>query len=185
MIDDESGIEGDLEIPSEDDDAPFARTEQSKRDAYLRSPRALPAGAREFDRLAAAVIERVGALPATDAKVEVRRGLGRCIIQRGDAALTLSWVRARSDTVADGRLLILEWNGTVLRANERIPERAPDPRPGKSATLVRETSYLADATGEHDWVWRVDDATDGEGEGLTSTELAARCVDRWAADLAR
>ena len=181
MIEDE-GIEGEAELPAEDDDLPFTRGEQGKRDSYLRSPRALPACAREFDRLAAAVLQRVTALGEREgaAKAEVRRALGRCIVQFGPVALTLSWVRARSDTVADGRLLILEWQGTVLRANERIPERAVDPRPGKSATLVRETSYLADATGEADWRWRLEDAA-ADSDGLSSDQLATRCVDAWIA----
>src|SRR5436189_268439 len=71
--------------------------------------------AREFDRLADDVAKRVTDL-ADDAKglkPDVRRSPGRCIVQLGPVALTLSWLRTRAETVSQGRLLIVEWHGTV------------------------------------------------------------------------
>lgn len=143
------------------------------RDAYLRSPRALPACARELDHLAAAVSARVTAAAAEIGEVaEIRRAPGRCIVQLGPVALTLSWVRDRVDTVADGCLLVNEWDGIVARGIVPSPERAPV-RAGRTATLLRERLFVADATQEKDWRWREE-----KGGGMhSSDDLAAQCVD--------
>src|SRR6266550_4429625 len=84
---------------------------------FLGSSRAVAVCAREFDRLADSIAKRavtIGEKAGT--KAEVQRMPDRCIVQLGPVALSVSWVRERVDTVATGRLMIAEWNGTVVRA---------------------------------------------------------------------
>jgi hypothetical protein len=150
-----------------------AQSRADATDSYLRSSRALPACTRELDHLAAGVAARATAAAAElGATVEVRRSPGRCIVQFGGVALTLSWVRDRVDTVADGCLLVNEWDGIVARGIVPSPERAPV-RGGRTATLLRERLFVADATQEKDWRWREE-----KGGGMhSSDDLAAQCVD--------
>jgi hypothetical protein len=145
------------------------------RDAFLSSARALPICAREFDRLATEVTRLVGALDASTfgAAGEVRRAPGRCMVQLGEVALSLSWVRARVDTAADGRLLLLEWQGQIGRGAEPAPEHSLDSRPAGTATLLRESVFAAEATNEHDWRWRREGS---RAQPQSSKDLAAKCV---------
>jgi hypothetical protein len=145
------------------------------RETFLGSARALPACARELDRLADDIARRITAAGASEeagTPPEVRRSPGRCIVQLGPVALTLSWLRSRSGTVAEGRLMIVEWEGTVGRGGGYTPERYSSPN-GRAATLVREEILMADATSERDWLWRQEEGASGE---CTSPELAERCV---------
>jgi hypothetical protein len=152
-----------------------AERRRTARDTYLQSPRALPVCTRELDRLAAAVEERAKTLAANlGTTVEIRRAPGRCIVQLGPVALTLSWVRDRADTVANGCLLVGEWEGIVARGANRVPERSLDPYLGKTATMIREVELVADATEEKDWRWR---RADADVEGYDSRQLAERAVD--------
>jgi hypothetical protein len=80
-------------------------------------------------------------------------------------ALTLSWVRTRPDSVATGRLMIIEWEGKVGHATSAG---------GPGAMPLRETVLRADATRVDDWQWRSDDVV---GYAYDSHELAAHCVD--------
>ena len=158
-----------------------------RRDAFLMSSRALPVCAREFGRLGDDIAERIRSIgpegqdPATPSHAaDVRRSPSRCIAQLGPVALTLSWVRARVDTVADGRLLVIVWRGTVGRTGERALEHVPAASHTR-ATVIREEVLCADATMEADWVWRAEAAP---GMEFRSPELAARCVESLMAALA-
>ncbi|HYD52340.1 MAG TPA: hypothetical protein VEA99_06925 [Gemmatimonadaceae bacterium] len=154
------------------------------RDAYLGSSRSQPACGRELERLSTEIARRAAAVDPelAGAKAEVRRSPGRCIVQLGPVALTASWVRSRTDTVSEGRLLIVEWKGTVARGPQLSFERTPARPLGPPATPVREDVLLADATSEKDWRWRCE--TDASGEqALPTVDLAARCVDRLVAQL--
>ena len=145
------------------------------RDAYLASHRSGPACARELERLADDVIQRVESMERDEAagEIEVRRGAGRCIIQLGPVALTMSWIRSRTDAVIEGRLMIMEWDGIVRRGTDQVPERAPVRHTFRPATLLREDVFVADAATEQNWRWR----RDGRALGLyTSRDLAARCL---------
>lgn len=141
-----------------------------QRDAFLGSHRAITHLGREFDRLAGEVTRRVATVNRDDVEIplEVHRVPGRCTVQLGPVALTLSWVRTRPDSVATGRLLIIEWEGKVGQA-------AAGGRPG--AVPLRETVLRADATRVEDWQWRSDDVV---GYAYDSHELAAHCVDSLA-----
>jgi len=156
--------EVDMTIPMVED-----RTLQ-QRDSFLGSHRAITHLGREFDRLAAEVTKRAATVNRDDTEIplEVHRVPGRCTVQLGPVALTLSWVRTRPDTVATGRLMIIEWEGQVGRS---LPSSGP------RAIPLRETVLRADATRVEDWQWKSDDVA---GYAYDSTELAAHCVDSLA-----
>jgi len=151
---------------------PLAGDDRStqQRDTFLASHRAITHLGREFDRLASEVAKRAATVNRDDAEVplEVHRVPGRCTVQLGPVALTLSWVRTRPDTVATGRLMIIEWEGRMSRG---VPSAGPSPIP------LRETVLRADATRVDDWQWKSDDVA---GYAYDSTELAAHCVDSLA-----
>ena len=152
--------------------APMAGDDRStqQRDTFLGSHRAITHLGREFDRLASEVAKRAATVNRDDTEVplEVHRVPGRCTVQLGPVALTLSWVRTRPDTVATGRLMIIEWEGQMQRG---VASGGPSPIP------LRETVLRADATRVEDWQWKSDDVA---GYSYDSTELAAHCVDSLA-----
>jgi hypothetical protein len=147
------------------------RTAQ-QRDSFLASHRAITHLGREFDRLANEVTKRVATVnrPEAEVPLEVHRVPGRCTVQLGPVAMTLSWVRTRPDTVATGRLMIIEWEGHVGRGGSA-------PSVGANPVPLRETVLRADATRVEDWQWRSDDV---DGYSYDSTELATHCVDSLA-----
>ncbi len=143
---------------------------------FLGSARAQSVCVRELDRLATSIADRLAAsddmLQGTTA--ELRRSPGRCIVQVGPVALTMSWVRGNVDTVSNGRLMIVEWRGMVGRPNAASPEQRVASRASIPAKVVHETVLVADATSERDWLWRREDA---EGIAFASPDLASHCVD--------
>lgn len=148
------------------------------RDSFLGSSRSQPACGRELERLATEIARRAASVDPelAGAKAEVRRSPGRCIVQLGPVALTASWLRSRTDTVSEGRLLIVEWKGVVARGPELSFERTPARPAGPPATVVSEETLLADATSEKDWRWRAETDTTGD-RALSTLDLAAQCVD--------
>jgi len=151
---------------------PLAGDDRStqQRDSFLGSHRAITHLGREFDRLASEVAKRAATVNRDDTEVplEVHRVPNRCTVQLGPVALTLSWVRTRPDTVATGRLMIIEWEGQMARG---VAGSGPNPIP------LRETVLRADATRVEDWQWKSDDVA---GYTYDSSELAAHCVDSLA-----
>jgi hypothetical protein len=142
---------------------------------FLGSSRAVAVCAREFERLADGIAKRAMTIgDKAGTKAEVQRMPDRCIVQLGPVALSVSWVRERVDTVATGRLMIAEWNGTVVRAAQRGPDNVSRSVATGPAKLMRENILRADATGEPDWLWRRETTDD---LGYASRDLAARCVD--------
>ena len=150
--------------------APVDDRTTKQREAFLTSHRAIAHLGRELDRLAVAVERRVAKVTRDEVEtpLEVHRMPGRCTVQLGPVALTLSWVRTRPDTAASGRLMIIEWEGRVGRGGMGT---------GKSAVPLRETVLRADATRVDDWQWRSDEVV---GYAYDSDELAAHCVDSLA-----
>jgi hypothetical protein len=142
---------------------------------FLGSSRAVAVCAREFERLADTIAKRAtSAAEKVGAKAEVQRMPDRCLVQMGPVALSVSWVRERVDTVATGRLMIAEWQGTVVRAPRPADMQTTTTVNHGPATLVRENILRADATGEPDWLWRGEPSAD---LGYVSRDLAARCVE--------
>lgn len=140
---------------------------------YLSTPRALSAAAREFarlgDSLADGVATEFGA--STDRQLTVRRSPDRCIIQVGNAAVTVAWLRNRHDS-AEGELLIIHWRGTVAPSINQQFERARELR--LTATPLSERVFQAEATCETDWMWR---SRDEPANRYTSTSLAAFVIE--------
>lgn len=132
-------------------------TDVLDKEDFLDSHRALAVCAREFDRLADDVSKRVMDLEdeAKGLKADVRRSPGRCIAQLGPVALTISWLRTRGETVSHGRLLIVEWNGTVgANGAQEYVNGVPTVAVTQTAKVVRETVYLPEASDEKSWTWR-------------------------------
>jgi hypothetical protein len=142
---------------------------------FLGSSRAVAICAREFERLADGIAKRAATLgEKAGTKAEVQRMPDRCIVQLGPVALSVSWVRERVDTAATGRLMIAEWNGTIVRSPLPTAPAVTQTIAPRPATLVRENILRADATGEPDWIWRREPAAD---VAYPSRDLAAKCVD--------
>ena len=149
-------------------------TEPHYGQPFLSTPRALSAAAREFVRLGDSLADGVasGFTDAVDVQSTVRRSPERCIIQVGDAAVTVAWICSRRDP-ADGELLIIHWRGIVAPSIKQQFERARELT--LTATPVCETVYLADATCEADWMWR---SREEPEQRYTSPSLAAHVIER-------
>lgn len=144
------------------------------RDSYLGSHRSGPACSRELERFVDEVVERVETLrDMVEGDIVVTRGVGRSIIQLGPSALTISWIRSRTDAVIEGRLMIMEWDGVIRRGNDSIPERAPMRQQMTPPTLLHEEVFVADASTEQNWRWRREGCALGS---YTSSDLAERCL---------
>lgn len=154
------------------------RLEQS-RERFLTSHRAIAACAREFNRLVEDVVERANALRAElqiEEEPELRLTPERCIVQLGPVALTLAWLRGNLDSLVDGRLLVIAWEGTIARRRfAQFPERPNAPRAAQTATAVWEETFVAAAENETSWEWR---SEDDRSRQFPSSQLAARAVDR-------
>ena len=132
-------------------------TDVLDKEEFLDSHRALAVCAREFDRLADDVSKRVLDLEneAKGLKADVKRSPGRCIVQLGPVALTISWLRTRGETVSQGRLLIVEWNGTVgAKGEQEYVNGVPTIAVKQTAKVVSENVYLAEANDEKSWTWK-------------------------------
>jgi hypothetical protein len=132
-------------------------TDLLDKEEFLDSHRALAVCAREFDRLADDVSKRVMDLEdeAKGLKADVKRSPGRCIVQLGPVALTISWLRTRGETVSQGRLLIVEWTGTVgANGAQEYVNGVPTVAVTQTAKVVSELVYLAEASDEKSWTWR-------------------------------
>jgi len=147
----------------------------SGRGSYLNSHRALSALTREFTRLGDEIIELSGALPLPlDEKPVIRRSPERTILQLGPVAVTLGWLRSTLDSVGDGQLLVVVWRGTIAGRTRPSPER-PTAAAEQTASVIWETTFVAEAPSEEAWVWK---PANGEGETFTSSSLAAECIAR-------
>lgn len=169
----------------EDSVAPGAQNGDRYPDhrAYIASQRALSACSREFARLGDAIIDGLGAVPsAEDApKAESVRTPDRCIVQLGPVALTLGWLRSTPDSVAEGRLLVIVWQGTVTPRRRFHAERpAGQQQQAKSASVLWECEFAAEAASEATWTWR---SVAEVEHAVSSDALAARCVERLSAAL--
>lgn len=132
-------------------------TDLLDKEEFLDSHRALAVCAREFDRLADDVAKRVMDLEdeAKGLKADVKRSPGRCIVQLGPVALTISWLRTRGETVSQGRLLIVEWTGTVgANGAQEYVNGVPTVAVTQTAKVVSEAVYMAEASDEKSWTWR-------------------------------
>ncbi len=137
------------------------------RTTFLTSQRALTLINRELDSLSATVLklcETPGTLP-TGVAAETRRTPDRYTVQIGPVGLSFSWIRGRSNSIADGQLLVIEWSGQLGDQHA-----SADPR---TAMPALEHVLQPHATSPEDWQWR---RTDLDLCCYTTRDLAAQCV---------
>ena len=159
-------------------------TDVLDREDFLDSHRALAVCAREFDRLADDVAKRLADLADEEKglKADVRRSPGRCIVQLGPVALTVSWLRTRAETVSQGRLLVVEWHGTVgANGAQEYVNGVPTVAVTQTAKVVRETVFVPDASDEKSWTWRREGKTGRKA--YRSAELAKFCASSFNSTL--
>lgn len=138
------------------------------RASFLSSQRALALINRELDSLSAAVLrlcETPGTLPA-GFSAESRRTPDRHTVQIGPVGLSFSWIRGRSNSIADGQLLVIEWAG-------QLGDQVPVESKTKAAMPAFEHVLHPHATSPEDWQWR---RADLDLCSYTTRDLAAQCV---------
>jgi hypothetical protein len=138
-----------------------------ERTAFLTSQRAITMVTREFDALSMAVrkwCSEPGLLPDGFAPEE-RRTPDRYTVQIGPVGLSFSWIRGRSNSIADGQLLVIEWTGQL---GDRAVEEGT-----KSAMPTFEHVLQPQATSPIDWQWR---RADLDLCAYTTKDLAAQCI---------
>lgn len=141
------------------------------RASFLSSQRAMALINRELDSLSSTVLklcETPGTLPAGFA-AEARRTPDRYTVQIGPVGLSFSWIRGRSNAIADGQLLVIEWAGQ-LGDNHANGNGNGD---SKTAMPAFEHVLQPHATSPEDWQWR---RTDLDLCSYTTRDLAAQCV---------
>jgi hypothetical protein len=79
--------------------------------------------------------------------------------------LSFSWIRGRSNSIADGQLLVIEWAG-------QLGEKQADSDPAAAMPTFEHVLQPA-ATGPEDWQWR---RSDIDLCSYTTRDLAAQCV---------
>lgn len=119
--------------------------------AFLSQGRAFSVLRRELDALSSELEPRLEAEEARFAErsTEVHSLPNRVVARMGDVGVSFSWVSGRLGTVADGRLMVIEWSGveSVGRGTGAL----------HAATPTREVVYQAECTGPDKWHWRSDD----------------------------
>ena len=137
------------------------------RSSFLASQRALALINRELDSLSNTVLrlcQTPGTLPPGLAP-EMRRTPDRYTVQLGPVGLSFSWIRGRSNSIADGQLLVIEWSG-------QLADATPTPE-SEMAMPAFEHVLQAHATSPEDWHWR---RMDLDLCAYTTRDLAAQCV---------
>ena len=144
---------------------------------FLASYRALSVCTRELARLTAMVASGIeeASFALDDQKVVIRQTPARFIVQVGPVALTIAWLRSTLDSAASGELLVMVWRGTVAPYPTHCPERSSAHRTPNVPTAVWEEAFSAVASSEATWLWQHANA---DAMQYSSTQLAARCVDR-------
>ncbi|MGH7626393.1 MAG: hypothetical protein ACREOJ_13885 [Gemmatimonadaceae bacterium] len=129
--------------------------------------KAASAAQRELRTLIAEIERRVAeardVIPGV--ALDMRHTPERCVVQADGVAVSASWLHRAANASDDGKLLVLEWDGTVTFPGEAA-------RAGRHATVVREQVLLLEQAGS-DWHWRAEDAPTRQ---YSSADLAALCV---------
>jgi hypothetical protein len=137
------------------------------RSTFLASQRAMALINRELDALSSAVLrlcKEPGTLP-DGFTPEARRTPDRYTVQIGPVGLSFSWIRGRSNSIADGQLLVIEWSGQLGDQNHSEAARLAMP--------AFEHVLHPHATSPEDWQWR---RADIDLCSYTTRDLAAQCV---------
>ena len=139
------------------------------RASFLSSQRAITLVTRELDKLSTEVTRvcgEQGRLPEGLVPA-VRRTPDRYTVQIGPVGLSFSWIRGRSNSIADGQLLVIEWAGQLA------DKLAVTETEAQSAIPTFEHVLQPHASCPEDWQWR---RTDLDLCSYTTRDLAAQCV---------
>jgi hypothetical protein len=131
---------------------------------FLSQPRAFSALRRELDLLAAELKPHTQGKETrvADRTAELHLLPNRVVVRLDDIGISFSWVAGRLGTVADGRLMVIQWNGAIPRSRGVAAMT--------SATPVRECVYRAEGDDPESWCWRADAPN---GRALSTAHLAA------------
>jgi hypothetical protein len=141
-------------------------TRARARASFLSSQRAFALINRELDALSNTVLKLVqapGTLP-DGLSPQVRRTPDRYTVQIGPVGLSFSWIRGRTNSIADGQLLVIEWSGQL--GEQSSPA-------SRTAMPAFEHVLQPHATSAEDWQWR---RADLDLCSYTTRDLAAQCV---------
>jgi len=141
-------------------------TRARARASFLTSQRAFALINRELDSLSNTVLklcQAPGTLP-DGLSPQVRRTPDRYTVQIGPVGLSFSWIRGRTNSIADGQLLVIEWSGQLGE------QASPDSR---AAMPAFEHVLQPSATSPEDWQWR---RADLDLCSYTTRDLAGQCV---------
>lgn len=147
-----------------------------ERPPFLATHRAISACTREFAALIKELIAGVTTLAAHAhaGKPVVRQSPDRCVLQVGDVALTVTWLRNGSDYPQHGQLLGIIWRGVVAPRAQYSAERVNARSLNATPVAEWEESLVATASCPDSWRW----ARDTMSDGLTSVQLAAQLTER-------
>src|SRR5262245_19176164 len=131
---------------------------------FLAQPRAFATLRRELDVLATELkpAGRANGANRADEAVELRELPNRLVLRLETVGLSFSWVTSPLSPVADGRLLVIQWEGVAPQTRGVAAL--------KFATPVRERVYHVESTGPADWRWRADGPN---GRASSTQNLAA------------
>jgi hypothetical protein len=143
---------------------------------FTESYRARAVCVREVAQLSNEIARRLRARHAAGDAAEpgVSQSPGRCIVQLGPVALTVTWLRSRLDVVAEGQLMVVVWQGAVGPGTRQVPERI-NARATASARVLWEDAFVVVAQDEASWRWHSDAA---HASDCTTLALVDRCVER-------
>lgn len=135
---------------------------------FLSQPRAQSALRHQLDAIAAGLAPALERLRAgdPDSTFELHVLPHRLIARLGEAGLSFSWLGAaggQSPSVAEGRLLVIQWIGVATETRGVAALR--------SARPVRERVYRPEGVDADHWRWRVEDDAAAEAETYTTIDL--------------
>jgi hypothetical protein len=111
-----------------------------------------------------------------DLDLRLRRTPDRCVVQAGRVGLSVSWLPSPRSPLADGTLLVIEWDGTVTLPGERASPAVRRAAPVCEEVLRLDVGSAADVGGSPQWRWR---CTEGVAmRAYTSQGLAGQCMQR-------
>ncbi len=144
--------------------APVVDEQRFDRHApFLEQHRAYSALRHELDALAAELKARCGDEEPGGRGPGLQSLPNRLVVRLGSIGLSFSWISGGLGTVADGRLLVIEWTGMQPRTRGATLL--------ESAIPVHERVYRPEAAGPDAWRWRVDDRN---GCAYSTANLASK-----------
>lgn len=143
---------------------------------YLSQPRAQSALRQQLAVMAAGLVTELDRRRASEptATHELQVLPNRLIARLGGAGLSFSWIAAlgaQALSVADGRLLVIQWTGVTTERSGLAALRSAHP--------VCERVYRPEAVDPEHWQWRLDegevldDADRGGGSPCSTSALVA------------